>query len=187
MEKHDNFLVNFSLKGFTSILVGIYILIGAYSTQFILDGFLIDESPMGMMSTEIIEVLIIATVGLVFVFSFFALFFKGRREAKNFDYKLWNGKTKTAFWKCLLSLITVFYLLIVLKNVGYINYITPVVLVLYGALLVILKNTERKKILVLSGICVLLAILCLLIPSYWHSSFCIVGLAHITYGVVVRN
>ena len=58
MEKHDNFLVNFSLKGITSILIGIYIVIGAYALQFILDGFLTDGNPLGMMSTEIIEIFI---------------------------------------------------------------------------------------------------------------------------------
>jgi len=187
MDTHDNFSINFSLKGFTSILIGIYILLGVYGIQFILEGFLIDGNPMGKMSTEIIEVLMFGIVSFVFLFSSLALFFKGRREAKNFHYKLWNGKTKTAFWKYIFGIIALFCLLLAIKNSGAINYIAPVFLFFYAILLFIFKNKERKNILVLSVLSILLAIVCLLIPSYWYSSFCILGVAHITYGIVVRN
>ena len=98
-KNHDNLSINFILKGFTSILIGVYFLVAAYLIKFILDGFLIDGNPMGMMSAEIIEILIIVITFFLFLFSSLALFFKGRRTAKKNHYKLWSEKTKAAFWK----------------------------------------------------------------------------------------
>lgn len=187
MNKHDNFSVNFSLKGFTSILIGIYIFLAGYLIKTILDGFLVNDNPMEMMSAEIIEVLVITLAGLVFIFSSFALFFSGKRNSKRFQFKLWNGKTKAAFTKYFLSALVIFIVLILLMNQGFIDYITPAFLILYAFLLFLFKNKERKNLLILSGICLLLAVLCFLIPSYWYSSLSILGIAHITYGVVVRN
>ncbi len=187
MDNHDNFLVNFSLKGFTSIRVGIYFLVASYLIKTILDGFLLDDNLMGMMSAEIIEVLIITITFFLFLFSSLALFFSGKRNAKKFNYKLWNQKTKTAFWKYILTIVLIFIVLIVLTNLGYIDFITPIFLLLYSLLLFIFKNKERKHILVLAGLCLFLAGICFLIPMYWYSSLVILGIAHITYGVVVRN
>ena len=49
------------------------------------------------------------------------------------------------------------------------------------------KNKARKNLLILAGLNVFLALICLLIPSYWFASFSILGIAHITYGVVEKN
>lgn len=187
MEKQDNFQQNFSLKGFSSIQIGLYFLIAAYCIKNILDGFLIDDNAMGMMSAEIIELLVLIIVFFTFLFSSIALFFKGRRKAKKLDYKLWNSKTKANFWKYIVSFLIIFLVLILLKNQGFIAYITPVFLVLYALSLLLLKIKKSKNLFVLSGICVLLAIICLLIPNYWYSSIFILGIAHITYGIVVKN
>lgn len=186
MSKHDNFEVNFSLKGFASIQIGIYFLIAAYIIKTVLDGFLIDDNPFGMLSAEILEMVIIIVTFLTFLFSGLALYFKGRRSAKKFEYKLWNAKTKKNFWLFILSFIGIFILLIVLMNLGHINSITPTFLLLYGLLIFLNKNKKRKGLLILTGICILFGVLCMLIPSYWYSSLLILGIAHITYGVVVK-
>ncbi|WP_159951532.1 hypothetical protein [Polaribacter septentrionalilitoris] len=183
---HDNFLVNFVLKGFTSILIGVYFLIGSYFLKTILDGFLIDDHPAGMLSVEIIEFLGIAMAFLVFLFSSLALFFRGKRHAKRFQHKLWNGKTKTAFYTYVIGIIIIFASTLVLLNLGLVDYLTPTFLLLYGVLLFILKQKERKNLIILSGLCLFLAIVCFLIPTYWYSSFTILGVAHVTYGVVVK-
>ncbi|MCI2229808.1 hypothetical protein MC378_11575 [Polaribacter sp. MSW13] len=187
MNKHDNFSVNFSLKGFTSILIGIYFFSAGYLIKNLLDGFLIDDHPMGMLSAEIIEYLIISIAFLVFLFSSLALYFSGKRSAKRFQFKLWNGKTKAAFWKYMVGILLIFIILLVLMQQGYIDYMTPTFLILYAFLLFLFKNRERKNLLILSGLCLLLAIMCILIPTYWSSSLSILGIAHVTYGVAVRN
>ena len=186
-KNHDNFSINFILKGFTSILVGIYFLMAAYAIQFILDGFLIDNHPMGMMSAEIIEGLIIVIAFFLFLFSSLALFFKGRRTAKKFHYKLWNGKTKSAFWLYFIGNLFLFSVLYFLLNNGHVNYIGPTFLLFYGILLFILRNKKHKNLIILSLISILLGVLCISIPMYWYSSLCILGIAHISFGVVVRK
>ena len=186
MNKHDNFLVNFSLKGFASIQIGIYFLIAAFFIKSILEGFLIDDNPLGMLSAEIVEVLIISITILTLLFSSLALYFKGRRTAKKFQFKLFNKTTKTALITYLFSFTILLVILVIMMNLGYINNITPVFLIFYALILFLFKNKERKKLLLISGICLLLAVICFLIPTYWYSSLFILGIAHITYGVVVK-
>ena len=182
---HNTFEINFSLKGFTSILIGAYFFIAGYLIKTILENFLIDNNAMGMFSPEIIEVVVIAIVFFHFLFSTLALFFGGRRTAKRFDYKLWNTETIIAFRNYIFKVIVIFSVLIILMNLGFINYLTPVFLTLYGILLFLFKNKQRKNLLILSSLSILLAVVCFLIPSYWYSSISILGIAHITYGVVV--
>ncbi len=186
MSNHDNFEVNFSLKGNASIQIGIYFLIAAFLIKSILEGFLVDDNPLGMLSAEIVEILIIAIIFLTFLLSGLGLYFKGRRNAKKFQYTLWNAKTKKNFWLLTLSFIGIFIVLILLMNLGHINSITPTFLLLYGLLTFLNKNKKRKGLLALTGICILLGVVCMLIPNYWYSSLFILGIAHITYGFVVR-
>ena len=110
MEKHNNFQLNFSLEGYASIQIGLYFLITAFAIKNILAGFLIDDHLLGMMSAEIIEVLISIITFLMFLFSSFALFFKGRRKAKKLQYNLWNTKTTINFWKYLVNFFIIEFL-----------------------------------------------------------------------------
>jgi hypothetical protein len=115
------------------------------------------------------------------------LFFKGKRASKRFQHKLWNGKTKAAFWVYLIWFLSTLSISMFLMNKGFIDYITPAFLILYAILLLIFKHKERKNLLIISGICALLAAICFLIPTYWYSSLFILGIAHATYGVAVKN
>lgn len=187
MSKHDNFQVNFSLKGFTSIQIGIYFLLLAYAIKNILNGFLVDDNPIGMLSAEILEILIISLVFFTFLFSSFALFFKGRRLAKKHHYKLWNGKTKTAFWKYLIGFLATFITLILVMKQGYIDLLTPVFLTLYAILLLFFKAKKNKNIYILIGVSLLLACYCYVIPTYWYASIFILGISHFTYGIINKN
>ncbi|MEN8775835.1 MAG: hypothetical protein ABF263_07470 [Polaribacter sp.] len=183
---HDNFEVNFQLKGFNSILIGIYIFLAAYVYKYVLDSYLIDDNPLALLSPQLIEILFISVAFFVTLLSSLALFFSGKRKAKRFQFKLWNGKTKTAFLKYLLGIFIISISVLTLKNYGNINFITPAFLFLYGLLLLILKNKGSKSLYILISLSMLLGILCILIPTYWYSSLTIVAIAHITYGVVVK-
>jgi magnesium-transporting ATPase (P-type) len=187
MTKRDNFQLNFSLKGYSSIQIGLYFLLAAFSIKKTLKGFLIDDNPMGMLSSEIIEILILAIIFLTIVLSALALFFKGRRKARKQEYKLWNSKTKNNFWRFLTSFVIIFSILIYLTTQDFADYITPTFLFLYGISLLFLKIKKSKNLFVLSGISILLTMICILIPNYWYSSIYILGIAHITYGLVVKN
>ena len=187
MDKQDNFQFNFSLKGYSSIQIGIYFLIAAFFIKSILNGFLIDDDPLAMMSAEIVEILIFVIIFFTLLLSTLALFYKGRRKARKLEYKLWNKKTKTNSWKYIASFSIIFLIILFLNYQGYVNYVTPVFLISYGVSLLLLKIKKSKNLFVLSGLCLFLAIICFLIPNYWYSSVNILGLAHITYGVVIRN
>jgi hypothetical protein len=183
---HDNFEVNFSLKGFASILIGAYFFLLSYAYKYILDGFLIDEHTLGMLSLQSIEIIFISLAVIFVFFSSFALLFSAKRIAKSFKTLLWNGKTKVAFLKYLLLITAIFAVLITLMSVGLIDFITPSFFLMYALFLLIFKNKTHKKILFLIGLSLLLGIYCLVIPSYWYSSFTILAIAHATYGVVER-
>ncbi|MDC0177057.1 hypothetical protein OAJ14_02745 [Polaribacter sp.] len=184
---NDNFQINFSLKGFSSVLVGTYFFITGYLIKTILEEFVTNDSPLGMLSTEIIEVFIITLIFCGVLFSSLALFFSGKRNAKKKQYPLWNQKTKTTFQKYILFVIVAFSSLILLLNLGFVEYLTPTFLIIYASMLFTFKNKARKNLLILAGLNVFLALICLLIPSYWFASFSILGIAHITYGVVEKN
>ena len=100
---------------------------------------------------------------------------------------LWNDKTRAAVKKYSGVIFVTFIALIVLKNLELTNYLAPTFLVLYGTLLFLFKHEERKNLLVLAGLSILLAAMCLLIPTYWSSSLSILGIAHVAYGVVIKE
>jgi len=183
-EKNSN---HFVLKGLVSILIGIFIFGVAYLIKTILKEFLTDDSPLGMLSTEIIEIFIIFLIFCGVLFASLALFFSGKRSAKKKQYPLWNQKTKTAFRKYILFMIIAFGSLMLLFNLGFVEYLTPTFLIIYAFLLFTFKNKARKNLLILGGLNVFLALICFLIPSYWFASFSILGIAHITYGVVEKT
>lgn len=184
---HDNFSLNFVLRSFNSVQVGLYFLLGAYLLKSSLQNFIADENPMGMLSIEIIEILQIAIVVLVALFSSFALFFSAKRQARKFQYKLWNGKTKRYFWTFLIAIIVGLFVLNLITNSGNIILLTPAFLVYYGIFLVILNSKKKKNLYLISGISFLLAPLVYIIPTYWYSAILIIGASHIVYGLINRK
>ncbi|WP_339661701.1 hypothetical protein [uncultured Polaribacter sp.] len=187
MEKQDNFQLNFSLKGYSSIQIGLYFLLAAFVIKKILEGFLIDNNPIAMLSAEIIEFLILGIVFLTILFSALALFYKGRRKARKLEYKLWNAKTKKNFWVFSASFTLIFIILIYLTTLDFADFMTPTFLFLYGISLLFLKIKKSKNLFVLSGISLLLTMICVLIPQYWYSSIFILGISHVTYGIIVKS
>jgi len=177
--------LNFSLVGFTSIQIGVYILLAAFAIETLLVNFS-DTDTLGL-SSEINLVIAISTITFFTVlFSFFALFFKGKRNAKEQKLQLWNQKSVTTFWIIFIAFLSIFGILIFAYNQGFEDLITPVFLIFYGFLLFGFHKKERKNLLIISGICLFLSIICFLIPMYWYSSLLILGVAHITYGFVNR-
>ena len=172
---HDNFEVNFTLKGFTSILIGGYFFILGYAYKYILESFLIDGHALGFLSPAIIELVFISLAITFVVLASFALFFSGLRTARSFQQRFWNSKTIRFFLK-----------LTSLMKYGFIDLLMPVFLTLYALFLFFTRNKERKNLLFLSMVALLLGVLCFVIPSYWNTTFTILAISHVTYGVVVR-
>ena len=178
---------SFSLKGFTAIQIGMYFLLAAYLIKNILDGFLIDDNPMGMMSAQIIEITIISILIFVFLFSSLALFFSAKRRSKKLELSLWNPVSKYNLWRYLGSFLILFLLLYFLMNQGFIDLLSPIFMFFYALILLLINQKSNKYLQIISGICALLAVICFLIPSYWYASILILGIAHITFGIVVKG
>lgn len=187
MQLQDNFKNNFSLKGFASILIGFYFFLLAYAYKYLLDGFLIDNHPLGVISPQILEILCIVLAVIFIVFSSLAIFFRAKRKAKKEDYLLWNKQSKSALKKYFLTIIIGFGILLILKNYGYINLLTPIFLCCYATLLFLLKSKNNNKLYVLIGLAILLALYCFMIPSYWYSSLTIMAIANAAFGLVEKN
>ena len=177
--------VNFKLKGFTSVLIGVYIILAAQIINSMLSGFLVDDNPMGMLSVQLLEGFIFGLVVLFFILATLALFFKGRRVAKKNDITLWNTKTKRIAVFYGLSFTTLFVILFSFSSLGKIDLITPLFLVIYGLTLVVMRE-KSKSLLIITLVSVLLGIVTFVIPSYWFSALFILGMAHITYGIAVK-
>lgn len=185
MKTDNTSQLNFSLVGFTSIQIGIYILLAAFAIETLLLDFL-DADTLGL-SSEINLVIAITTITFFTVlFSFFALFFKGKRNAKQQQLQLWNKKSVATFWIILISFLSIYGILFFVYTQNLEDFITPTFLLFYGLLLFAFHKKERKNLLIISGICLLFSIICFTIPTYWYSSLVILGVAHITYGVVNR-
>jgi len=173
----NNNQINFSLKGFASVIIGALIFAAGYLVEILLKNSTIKN----------LDFLIPSIAFILFLFSSFTLFFIGKVNAKKENYKLWNNATKTACKKYFSGMIIIFMTAILLVDFNFFNYITPTSLTLYGLLLFLLKNKERKNFLMLVGLSLFLAVICFLIPSYWAASISILGIAHVTYGVVVKE
>ena len=177
----------FSLKGFTAIQIGIYFLAASYLIKNMLDGFLIDDNPMGMMSAQIIEITIISILIFLFLFSSLALFFSAKRRSKKMEISLWNPASKNNIWRYLGSFLILFLLLYFLMSQGFIDLLSPIFMFFYGLILFLINQKSNKKLQIITGICALLAVICFLIPTYWYASISILGIAHITFGIVVKD
>ncbi|WP_341220922.1 hypothetical protein [Polaribacter atrinae] len=184
---NDNIKNNFSLKEFTSILIGAYFFLAGFFIETVLKSSLIEENPLTNLVSDNIETSIIVIVLLVFLFSSLTLFFTGKRNAKKLQVQLWNDQTKIALKKYMLAFVVIITSLLILINLGLIEYITPTFLILYGLLLFLVKNKGQQNLLYLASLSVFLAVICFLIPTYWASSISILGIAHVAYGVVVKE
>ena len=178
---------NFILRGFNSIQIGLYLLLFAYVLKSLLDGFLSDVSLLGMMSIEVIETVGLSVLTLFILLSGLAVFFSNRRRFRKLGEKVWNKDSKSKMMEYYVLSILGFVLLFALKNSSFSMYL-PTAFLAYLALMLVGLNRKRKKpLILLASISLLLGILSFLIPSYWYSSFLIVGIGFVLYGIMIRK
>lgn len=182
MEKQETNSDYFILKGITSILIGVYLFVGSFSIKYILEDILTEDSFIKDVSPQNIPLLILVIIILVLIAVILTFIIGAKKQTKKINLNLWNLNTK----KLTLFMFLFLCSIIVLFTQGFVNFITPILLIFYAIFLFSVKNKERKDFLILSGLSLILGILCFLIPSYWYSSLSILAIAHITYGVVVK-
>jgi len=187
MNSKNHSSTNLSLKGAAAIQIGIYFILAVYVIETLVSGFLVDDNPAGMLSVELIEVFGIFIYFLTFILVALALYFKGKRSVKGSTSIFWNKSTKKTVSIVISSFFATSFIVLTALNLGYANKITPVFLICYGAMLFAILKKERKGLAIVAGLSLFLAIYCLIIPNYWYSALLIFGIAHITYGIMVKN
>ena len=113
-------------------------------------------------------------------------FFSSRRAARKAGVAVWNAASKKQFGLYALAVILGMFLLSLAKNTA-VNYATPFFLGYLG-LLMALFNPQRKKAYdLLVALCLVLAVVVVVIPTYWYSSVLILGGSFFVYGIANRK
>ncbi|NJN50167.1 MAG: hypothetical protein HC798_02935, partial [Polaribacter sp.] len=74
--------------------IGIYFLITGFLTKQIIDGFVADGNTMGMLSVQLIEIIVLFLVLTFFFLAMGAIYFKNKRVANKNLQSLWSVKNK---------------------------------------------------------------------------------------------
>ena len=138
-ETNSNYFV---LKGFTSIIIGVFIFCGAYIIKTILDS---------STNYNTYKVTLISVPIITFLLSTFALYITGKKSSEKQQQKLWNDKTIAISKKYTLAFLLIFCVLIVLLFKDFYNYLAPIFLIFYGFLLFFVKNKKRKNLFYTAG------------------------------------
>ena len=182
MERSSKFI---SLSGISGLLIGFYALIGAYlayKTFYFSNELIYDDIKVGVISTNIIKLFIIAlsvltlSVGSAVILSY--------RKAKKMNLPVWDNTAKQLFINLSIPLITGGVFILILFSKGVIGLIAPCTLLFYGLALVNASKYTFTDIKYLG----LAEIIVGLISTYfigfgllfWAIGF---GLFHIIYGV----
>lgn len=178
---------NFKLRGLSSILIGVYIFIGAISVKELLGGFITDESPIGFLSIENLDMVIGIVTLLVLIFSLLAVFYGSRRNSRKLGHRIWNEPTKKSVWQTIVLFLFGYIIMFSLVNNGYFNYVVPVFLICYGILLSLLNYSKFRPLFKFSITCMLLGVFVALFNDYWAHGLMGLGLMHVVFGILVRN
>ena len=176
--------VFFVAKGFASILIGIYFLLGAYFIKSTINNLVITPNSLPPFSDIYLILLILFAVLLCCSLTLFVF---AKRLAKKQQVLLYNLSSKKTITMYVIGVLLLFLSSLMLFQYKYFEYITPAFLLQCGLWLLVMKNKLRKDFKMISVLCFFLAIICFLIPSYWYSSLSLLGIAHITYGVITHS
>lgn len=179
----NNTHYNFKLRKTPSILIGIYIILGSFLIQTVIEGFHTDASPFGFLTVNYFEGVVFIISLLVFLFSLLALFFGNRRHARKIGIKVWNKNSRKSFWVLILLISFVYTILIYELRIGEEQFIIPTFLMGYGFILLLVNYSKSKEVYYLTMTSFALGFLPLLYPNYGFNSLFIFGVAHFILGL----
>jgi len=176
MNKSSRFI---SLSGLSGILAGIYALIGAALTYYIVTTY--------SYGTLILDGWVFRTVMLIlFLVAFFSAttgIFLTTRKAKKNDEKIWDNSSKRLLFNFLIPLVAGgLYILIILSQGKY-GQTGGLMLIFYGLALINASKYSIGDIKYLGFIQIILGLIAALYPGFgfwlWVIGF---GIMHIIYG-----
>ncbi|WP_055435211.1 hypothetical protein [Lacinutrix algicola] len=180
MNKSSRFI---SLSGLSGILAGIYALIGAAVTYYLVNSY-----SYGVLT---LDGWIFRTVMLVlFLVAFFSVItgiFLTTRKAKKNNEKIWDTSSRRLIFNFLIPLVAGgLYILIILAQGKY-GQTGGLMLIFYGLALVSASKYSIGKIKYLGFIEIVLGLIATLYPGYgfylWVIGF---GVMHIIYGSIMH-
>lgn len=180
MNKSSRFI---SLSGLSGILAGIYALIGAAVTYYLVNSY-----SYGILT---LDGWIFRTVMLVlFLVAFFSVItgiFLTTRKAKKNNEKIWDTSSRRLIFNFLIPLVAGgLYILIILAQGKY-GQTGGLMLIFYGLALVSASKYSIGKIKYLGFIEIILGLIATLYPGYgfylWVIGF---GVMHIIYGSIMH-
>lgn len=183
MKNQDSPHINFSFTGLTSIFLGSHFLIVAFIIKSIIDDAKLRGEGLRYNYSSLTETYVIIIVIVAFLLFPSSILFTENRKAKKRGYQCLNPTTKRVLIRYSLTLITLFVILFFIGRQELYNYIVPCFLITYSVILFVFERKEYRNVLIISGICILFSIICIIIPSYWYYSLFILGVAHLTYGI----
>jgi hypothetical protein len=183
MKNQDSPHINFSFTGLTSIFLGSHFLIAAFIIKSIIDGAKLRGEGLNYNYSSLTETYIIIIVIVAFLLFPLSILFTEKRKAKKQGYNCLNPMTKRVLLRYTLTLTTLFVILFFVGKQALYNYIVPCFLIIYSVILFVFERKEHRNVLIISGVCILFSIICIIIPSYWYYSLFILGVSHLTYGI----
>ncbi|WP_417201382.1 hypothetical protein, partial [Bizionia sp.] len=162
---HTSRSCNFRLTGNTSILIGIYIMIGAVITKTLVsDDF--ESSWLSFIPRENVKYSIAAVLILVLFTSLLTLFLKAKENVNELGFILWNETTKKSVWQIVILFLFGFIVANKLYNLNYEDMVTPMFLFGYGILVSLLNYTKYKSLYLFALICSLIGVVAFFFPAY---------------------
>ena len=184
MERSVKFI---SLSGLSGILAGIYALIGAAITYYLMH---YPASPFAyhIYTTQNPEVLMQLTgvAAVVLASSLLTGFWLSARKAKRAGVKIWDATSKRLFINLSAPLITGGIFILILLSNDHFGIVAPACLIFYGLALINASANLYEEVRYLGYSEIILGLISASLPGYgllfWAIGF---GLLHIIYGSVM--
>lgn len=185
MERSAKF---FSLSGLSGVLAGVYALLGAGYSYYLL---YYPYSPFGFrfyyLDEQAIVIRLVGTALLVLGLSLSTAFYLSTRKAKKMGTTIWNATSKSMLINMLIPLAVGGLFTIILVSRGYYMVIASSCLLFYGLSLISASQFTYKEIRYLGFSEIALGLLSAMLPGYglifWAVGF---GVLHMVYGTVMH-
>ena len=179
---------HFSFSGFSGIFIGFFGFIAIFLLGQMTNGYGQSVDGTSLLPILFIEIGIIVITILMTLLSLFVLWFRGIKKAKKLNQKLWSSFSKKQRLNVLLSVLAFLVILILTANKGYYSLITPILLFLYGLILLNLSRLKSKSLIPLALIEIVLAVLSYFILDNETLFLAIgIGILPIIYGILTFN
>ncbi len=184
MERSVKFL---SLSGLSGVLAGIYALLGASFTYYLM---YFPNALIGAAFTNDYEKSMLLTLmsiaGVVLILSIATAYYMSVRKAMKAGISFWNKTSKELLRSLFIPLITGGLLILILISQGYYGIVAPACLIFYGLALIQTSALTFSEIRYLGFSEIILGLFAALLPEYgllfWAAGF---GVLHIVYGSVM--